>query len=425
MLVAFLIILASTYFVAAETALVSLRESRLKLLRELGHPRDRWLLKLTKNPADWLGVVQLGITLVNFIGGAAVIAVIAPLIAPWIEVMLPGYGLSVSYVLVTAALTYVMLIFGELIPKMLAIVYPESIARFSAPLLVFFIWITYPFIWVISVSTMFFSRPFTKGRVVQAEVTEQEIQHIILKHGTISHFEKKLAARIFKFGDTLAHEIMTPRPDVIALPDSATLEDLRRVAEESGYSRFPIYEGGIDSIVGIVVLKDALLDSDAGEDTPITRWLRREIPVVPEVVPILNIYQNLEWGRLHMAVVIDEHGGTAGVVTLEDIVEEVFGDIRDEHDQGGAPWHEEAGGVVVSKGLVSVKELNDELGLGLPEGEGYETVAGLVMERLGRIPGSGESVVTDGATITVLQMKGNRIVRVRIAPVIKEGQNKK
>jgi putative hemolysin len=415
-LLALVLVLGSAYFVAAETALVALRGSRLKQLEEMGNPRDRFLLRLTRKPSEWLGAVQLGITIVNFVGGAAVIAVIAPIIAPAIEKIAPGYGMAISYVLVTVALTYVFLVFGELVPKMLAIVFPERISRLSAPLLVFFIWITYPFVWLISVSTLLFSRPFTKGKVTQSEVTEQEIEHMIRGHEAIPHFEKELARRIFKFGDTLAHEIMTPRPDVIAVGADATRAELCSAARASGKSRLPVYKGSIDQIIGIVVLKDALLDPEATDDSPVTRWLRPDIPFVPETLPILSLYKELEHGRNHFAVVIDEHGGTAGIVTLEDVVEEVFGDIQDEHDPAGLLWTENADGSVIAQGIAAVRHLNHELGCGLPEGEGYETVAGLVMDGLGRLPSPGDVLRLDNADIEVTVMKGMRISKVKITP---------
>lgn len=408
------IILASTYFVSAEVALVALRGSRLRQLEARGHPRDRWLLRLTRNPSEWLGAVQIAITVINFVGGAGVIAVIAPVIAPFFEKLVSGYGLAISYALVTIVMTYFIIIFGELVPKMIAIVYPEMIARFAAPFLVFFMWATYPFIWLISVSTLFFSRPFTKGKVGQSDVTEEEIQHIILQHNEIHSFEKKLATRIFQFGDTLAHEIMTPRTDIAALPVTATLSDLKRVVKESGHSRFPVFEGGIDNIKGIVMLKDAFFDGASGEDAPITNWIREDVSFVPETLPILKLYREMNLSQRQLAVVIDEHGGTAGVVTIEDIVEEVFGEIEDEHDGLSPMWEVQPDGNVVCDGMTAVRHLNLELQLELPEGEQYETIAGLIMDRLGFIPKGGEKIELEAAALEVVRMKGNRIVRVKI-----------
>ncbi len=412
---ALVIILLSAYFVGAETALVALRGSRVKQLEAQGHPRDRWLLRLARNPSEWLGAVQLGITVINFIGGAAVIAVIAPIIAPFFESIVKGYGLAIAYFLTTAALTYLILIFGELVPKMLAIVYPERISRYCAPLLVFFIWVTYPFIWLISVSTLFFSRPFTKGKVHQSEVTEQEIEHMIMLHNEIPTFEKQLASRIFMFGDTLAHEIMTPRTDMAALPLNATLGDLKRVAKDTGHSRFPVYDGDFDHIKGIVMLKDAFFDGASGEDAPITNWLREDVSFVPETLPILKLYREMNLSQKQIAVVIDEHGGTAGIVTVEDIVEEVFGEIEDEHDGLSPMWEVEPNGNVLCDGMTAVRHLNLELELGLPEGDHYETVAGLIMDRLGFIPKGGETIELETAHVEVVHMKGNRIVRVKIS----------
>jgi len=414
LILALIIILTSAYFVAAETALVALRGSRIRQLESAGSPRDKWLLKLARKPSEWLGAVQLGITLVNFIGGAAVIAVVSPIIAPFFDAFVPGYGLATSYVLVTIAFTYLILIFGELVPKMLSIVHPETVSKLCAPSLVFFIWITYPFVWLISVSTLFFAKPFTRGRVSQDDVTAQEIEHMILVHKEIPHFEKKLTSRILKFGETLVHEIMTPRPDIHALPNTATIDDLRHLCRESGHSRIPVYEGDIDHLVGMVVLKDALLDPDAADDSTITRWLRTDVPVVPETLPILKLYRELETAQRHIAFVIDEYGGTAGIVTMEDVVEEVFGEIRDEHDYETVMWEVGADGAITCDGTAAVRHINTELALNLPEGEGYETIAGLVMEKLGFIPNGGEIVELDGMIIEVVTVKGNRIVRVII-----------
>jgi putative hemolysin len=413
-LLAIIIILLSAYFVGAETALVALRGSRVKQLETKRDRRDRWLLRLAQRPSEWLGAVQLGITIINFIGGAAVIAVIAPVIAPFFDALAQGYGLVISYAITTIVFTYFILIFGELVPKMLAIVYPEEMARICAPSLVFFIWITYPFVWLVSVSTTFFARPVTKGRVQQEDVTAQEIEHMILVHEQIPHFEKKLAARIFKFGDTFAHEVMTPRPDLFALPDTATLADLKRVGRESGHSRIPIYSGDIDHLIGIVMLKDALLDSEANDETQVTCWLRKDLPFVPETLPILLLYRELERSHMHMAIIIDEHGGTAGIATMEDVVEEVFGEIQDEHDAEGVMWHVSGDGAILCSGIAAVRHLNGEFSLNLPEGEGYETIAGLVMDELGIIPKGGEKFEIGDIAIEVTAVKGNRIVKVKL-----------
>lgn len=408
------LILVTAYFAISETALVALRGSRVKQLEARGDPRDRWLLRLARNPSEWLGVLQLGSTVNYFIGGAAVIAVVAPIIAPFFEIFVSGYGLAASYIIVTICFSYFSIIFGELVPKFVAMIYPERISRMSAPVLVFLIWLSYPFIKLISISTLFFSRPFTKGKVGQSEVTEEEIQHIILQHGDIHSFEKKLASRIFMFGDTLAHEIMTPRTDMAALPLTATLGDLKRVAKDTGHSRFPVYDGDVDHIKGIVMLKDAFFDGAAAEDAPISNWLREDVSFVPETLPILKLYREMNLSQKQIAVVIDEHGGTAGVVTVEDIVEEVFGEIEDEHDGLSPMWEVQPDGSVVCDGMTAVRHLNLELEIGLPEGDHYETVAGLIMDKLGFIPKGGETIELDTARVEVVHMKGNRIVRVKI-----------
>lgn len=413
-LLAILIILVSAFFVGAETALVALRGSRIKQLESKNDIHDKWLLRLVQKPSEWLGAVQLGITLANFIGGAAVIAVIAPVIAPFFDKIAPGYGAAISFFLVTISFTYFILIFGELVPKYIAFLSPEAMARWFAPILVIFIWLTYPFVWFVSVSTIFFAKPFTKGKVHHGDVTQQEIEHMILTHEQIPHFEKKLATRIFMFGDTLTHEIMTPRPDVFALASTATLADLRNVARESGHSRIPIYKDEIDNLMGVVVLKDAFLTQDVADDTPITNWIRLDVPFVPETLPILKLYNELARTHMQMAFVIDEHGGTAGVVTTEDVVEEVFGEIQDEHDSESVMWNVDASGAIKCDGMAAVRHLNHELGLNLPEGDGYETIAGLVMDILGFVPKGGESLDVNGNNIEVVDVKGNRIVRLKL-----------
>lgn len=413
-IIAIVVILVSAFFVGAETALVALRSSRIKQIESTKAPRDKWLLRLVKNPSEWLGAVQLGITLVNFIGGAAVIAVIAPIIAPFFDAIVPGYGTVLSYLVVTTAFMYLILIFGELVPKYLAFINPESMARWFAPILVVFIWITYPFVWFVSVSTVFFARPFTKGKLHQEDVTAQEIEYMILTHEQIPHFEKKLATRIFMFSDTVAHEIMTPRTDVYALPCTVTISQLREVALDSGHSRIPIYKDAIDNLIGVVVLKDVFLDREISEDSPITNWIRRDVPFVPETLPILKLYTELARTHMHMAFVIDEHGGTAGVVTIEDVVEEVFGEIQDEHDTEGVMWIVDGQGVITCNGMAAVRHLNHELDLNLPEGDGYETVAGLVMDQLGIVPKGGESLEVNGIGIEVVDVKGNRIVHIKL-----------
>lgn len=418
-LVAVLIVL-NGYFAAAEIALVSARRAALKAEAEDGSNQARAVLKLTSDPSRFLAATQVGITLVGFGASATAAVALAAPIAEWLESLGVGWvsnisaGLSVF--LVTLVISYLTLVLGELAPKRLGLQRAESVAKAVAGPITVLQNVTAPLIWVLSRSTDAAARLLgVKPGSVRPGVTEEEIKLLVTEQGTLLDEEKRMIHEIFALGDTVAKEVMVPRVDAAMIEDTATLSEAIELFRTSGYSRLPVYNDDPDSVVGILLLKDLVGPASAGRvDDPVTRYMRPAV-FVPETKPILAMLSDMQRARNHLAVVVDEYGGTAGLVTIEDIVEEIIGEVADEFDKerryittlGPDEW--------VVDGLLSVEEARDLLDLDVPESEEYETVAGWVLMELGHIPVPGEIVAHGDLTVRVEAVRRRRIARLRVS----------
>lgn len=418
-LVAVLIVL-NGYFAAAEIALVSARRAALKADAEDGSSQARAVLKLTSDPSRFLAATQVGITLVGFGASATAAVSLARPIAAWLKTFGIGWvsnisaGLSVF--LVTVVISYLTLVFGELAPKRLGLQRAESVAKSVAGPITVLQRVTAPLIWVLSRSTDAAARILgVKPGSVRPGVTEEEIKLLVTEQGTLLDEEKRMIHEIFALGDTVAKEVMVPRVDAVMLEDTATIKEAIELFRTSGYSRLPVYSGDPDSVVGILLLKDLVGPASAGSvSEPVTKYARPAV-FVPETKPILAMLSDMQRARNHLAVVVDEYGGTAGLVTIEDIVEEIIGEVADEFDRerryittlGPDEW--------VIDGLLSVEEARDLLDLDVPESEEYETVAGWVLMELGHIPVQGEIVIHGELTVRVEVVRRRRIARLRVS----------
>ncbi|MDO8949375.1 MAG: hemolysin family protein [Actinomycetota bacterium] len=418
-LVAVLIVL-NGYFAAAEIALVSARRAALKADAEDGSSQARAVLKLTSDPSRFLAATQVGITLVGFGASATAAVSLARPIATWLKTFGIGWvsnisaGLSVF--LVTVVISYLTLVFGELAPKRLGLQRAESVAKSVAGPITVLQRVTAPLIWVLSRSTDAAARILgVKPGSVRPGVTEEEIKLLVTEQGTLLDEEKRMIHEIFALGDTVAKEVMVPRVDAVMLEDTATIKEAIELFRTSGYSRLPVYSGDPDSVVGILLLKDLVGPASAGSvSESVTKYARPAV-FVPETKPILAMLSDMQRARNHLAVVVDEYGGTAGLVTIEDIVEEIIGEVADEFDRerryittlGPDEW--------VIDGLLSVEEARDLLDLDVPESEEYETVAGWVLMELGHIPVQGEIVAHGDLTVRVELVRRRRISRLRVS----------
>jgi putative hemolysin len=410
------------YFAAAEIALVSARRAALKTKGDAGDPRARAVLRLTEDPSRFLAATQVGITLVGFGAASTAAVTLAEPIAEWLR------GLGVSWVtnlasglsvfLVTLIVSYLTLVFGELAPKRLGLQRAESVAMAVAGPVAVLQRLTAPLIWVLSHSTDAAARLLgVKPGTGRPGVTEEEIKLLVTEQGTLLDEEKRMIHEIFELGDTVAKEVMVPRVDAVMLEDTTTVVQAIEVFRRTGFSRVPVYHEDPDSVIGVLLLKDLVGPVSAGRlAEPASSFVRPAV-FVPETKPILPMLSDMQAAHNHMAVVVDEYGGTAGIVTIEDIVEEIIGEIADEFDRerryittlGENEW--------VVDGQLSVEQAREILDLDVPESEEYETVAGWVLMELGHIPVPGETVRRGDLAVRVEAVRRRRISRLRVSRI--------
>ncbi|MFN7921730.1 MAG: hemolysin family protein [Bryobacteraceae bacterium] len=425
-----LIIVINAFLAAAEASLLSVRQSRLKHMADEGNSGAKAALDLLANPEKFLSVMQLGLTCAGLGLGWAGEETLKEFLfhilhfqvpEPWHGV-LAGICFAVAFVIVS----YLHIVFGEVVPKNLAIEKADRIAVLLAPPILFFAHVAGPFVNVIERSAAAISRVLgLRGDSHAAGHSAEELKFIISaahKHAQLESFEEGSLLRILELRDLATREIMTPRNSVVSAPADSSLDDLLRLFHENKYSRLPIYERGKEHLVGIVYAKD-LLDVwqqrrySRENRLPSPRFelkrLLRQPPVVPETKPVTQLIDMFRHSGSHMAFVVDEFGSVTGVVTLEDSLEQVFGEIEDEHDVKLPPlpldWDE-----LDLEGSTTIRDLEKHYLIELPTNAGFETLAGFILFRLGVIPKTGDRVVEGMLAFEVAEMDRNRIVRVRV-----------
>ena len=409
-LVLFFILLGS-FFAAAEIALVSLRESQVERLAQRGR-RGRTLASLVRDPNRFLAAVQVGVTLAGFISAGFGASQIAPAIAPVLESggLSEGWASALSFIGVTIVVAYISLVIGELVPKRIALQRAESTALILAGPVELLARITRPFIWLLSISTNALVRLLGGNpHSAKEQITGEELRDIVAATEELTAEERALIDDVFDAGDRELREVMLPRTEVAFLDASLPVSDAIIEVSDAPHSRYPVIRGSADDVVGVVHIRD-LLTPDVDRSTRRVGDLARETAFFPgtkQVIPALTEMRRL---RQHLAIVVDEYGGTAGIVTLEDLVEELVGDIRDEYDT------EASGPRTDVDGLLNLEDFTDETGVELPDGP-YETVAGFVVSELGELPTVGASVEVDGHVLTVTELDGRRVARISVTPV--------
>ena len=412
------LIVLNGYFAASEIALISARRAALQARAEEGSAGARAALELTDDPSRLLATIQIGITLVGFLASATAAVSLAQPLAAWLQsfgsTWLDSVAQGLAVLLVTLAIAYLTLVFGELAPKRLGMQRSEGVSvRVSRPVLLL-ARILAPVVWVLSRSTDLAARLLgVRGSGARPGVTEEEIKLLVTEQGTLLDEEKRMIHEIFELGDTVAREVMVPRVDVMFIEDSATVADTLEVIRSRGFSRLPVIHEDADRIVGLVLLKDLVTAASEGRlSDPITSYLRTPV-FVPETKPILSLLSEMQRTRNHMVIVVDEYGGTAGILTIEDIVEEIIGEVIDEFDPDLAYVTELGPGRWVLDGRLPVEDAL-EMGLPVEESDEYETIAGWMLSRMGHIPVPGEHVVVDGVTFRVQAVRRRRIARVLV-----------
>jgi putative hemolysin len=423
-IVVVLILIALNGFLAmAEIAVVTSRRVRLQQRAERGDKGAVAAIALASEPNRFLSTVQIGITLVGILAGAFGGAQIATRVDPWLQDagISPRWSYELAFAIVVVFLTYLSLIFGELIPKRIGLHSPEVIAGFVSRPMRLLSRVAAPFVAILSGSMSLILRLVGLGTTEDTTLSEEEIRLMIgmsAESGTVAEEEAELLDRVFHFGDRRVHEVMVPRTEVVWLPIESKMSDFYAVFAETPHSRFPVFEGSPDKVVGIIGIKDVLAAVANGwlkEDSPMAP-LVRPAHFAPESKPIGELFREMQSRGIQMAVAVDEFGGTAGIVTLEMLLEEMVGPMFDEVRPAEVEIQTIDENTIDVDGGLSVVEAREELGLEIPEGP-YDTIAGFMLSELGHIPQEGEHLVLDHQRITVVEMKGPKIELLRVTKV--------
>jgi len=412
-----LFVLVGGVFAAAEISLVSLRDSQARALSSRGR-RGRIVAELNEDPNRFLAAVQVGVTLAGFLsaafGGATLSKDLEPVLS---DIGLPdGLVGPLALVLVTVAISYLSLVLGELAPKRLGLQRAELFAMALGPMVDRISRFSRPVIWLLSRSTDLVVRLLGGDPNAQREeISQAELRELVNTHETLGEEERRIVEDVFEAGDRHIREVMVPRTEVDFLDASLPVYKAVREALSMPHSRYPVIDGSADDVVGFVHVRD-LLDPDMASRSVRVAELARNALVLPWTRPILAALTDMRREGTYFAIVADEYGGCAGIVTMEDLVEELIGDIKDEYDVDEAETTRHRGGDVEVDGLLNLDDFEDETGLVLPEGP-YETVAGYIMATLGRLPAIGDSVEVGGHRVTVTEVDGRRVSRVLVSAV--------
>jgi putative hemolysin len=409
-------VLIGGFFAAAEMALVSLREGQVRALGQRGK-RGQRAARLAQDPNRFLSAVQIGMTLATLLSGAFGAATLAgKLKSALLRQHLPGSAASaISLFAVTLMISFFTLVLGELAPKRLALQRAERLSLFAAPLLDRISVLARPLVWLLSKSTdLVVSILGGDPRAGRGVMTEEELRDLVEGHQALSPDERHIVGEVFDAGKRQIREVLVPRTEVDFLPSDTPLGRAAEIAGSAPHSRFPVYQGSYDNVIGFVHVRDLLGPGLASRPLTVGE-VCRPVKFLPTSKTVLSALSEMRRDRAHLAIVVDEYGGTAGIVTLEDLVEELIGDIRDEYDLEEEQARQLHDGDVEVDGLLNLDEFAEQTGIELPEGP-YETVAGFVLATLGRLPAEGEAVEAAGHRITVTKMDGRRISRLLVTP---------
>lgn len=415
------LILLNAFFAMAEIALVSVRKTRIKQLIEEGVQRARTVQKLVEDPTRLLATVQIGVTLVGFFASAAGAVTLAQPVANLFEragiPLLAENAAGVAVFLVTLIIGYLSLVVGEISPKSLALQHAERVALWSAGPLMFLSVVLYPLIRIVTWSSNLLVRPFGgTASFSPPVVTEEELKMLVEageEEGVLEEEEREMIHSIFEFTDTVVRKVMVPRIDMKTVDVEAPIDELLDVIMGAGHSRVPVYEENIDHIVGVVHAKDILRGLHEHEKNITIRQLMRPPYIIPENKKVDELLAEFKKSKIQLAIVVDEYGGTAGLVTIEDLLEEIVGDIMDEYDVEEPMVEVIDENTSIVDARMPIDEINEQMDLDLPEEE-FDTIGGFVFGLFGKQPYQGESVEYDGAQLTIEKTDGRRIHKVKI-----------
>lgn len=423
-LVIVVLIMLNAYFAGSEMALVSINETKIRMMIESGNKKAESVKNMLSEPSKFLSTIQIGITLAGFLSSAFASEAFTDRLVEWF--LTRGIGIKASVmkpiavVVITFILSYFTLVFGELVPKRLAMQNAEKLSlRIVGPLR-FLSVITSPIVKLLTVSTNFFVKlAGGNPNADDEEVTEEEIRMLIdvgEEKGTIDEIEKQFINNVFEFDDKVAADIMTHRTRVVAVSIDSALDDIVKVIGDKKYTRIPVYDGSIDNIVGILHVKDLLLylASNGLNSFDIHKLIRAPY-FVPESKKLDELFRELQVKKVHMVVVVDEYGGTAGIITVEDLLEEIVGNIFDEHDEEELKYEKIDESTYLFDGSISLEQVSELIKVVLPVDD-YDTLSGYIIGQLGQIPNQGEKPVVeiDNLVFKVEEIEDKTISRIKV-----------
>lgn len=421
LLLQIILILINAFFASSELAVLSLNENKTRKQAEDGDKKAAMLLRMVEAPSSFLSTIQIGITLAGFLASAfaasSFAARLSALLRGWgLTLLSPGALYSVCVVLITLILSYFTLIFGELVPKRIAMKSPEKVAKFAGPVILGLATVMKPVVALLAASTNLVLRLIgIDPKAENEQVTEEEIRMMVdigEEKGVIEGSEAELIENVFEFNNITAADVMVHRTDMTALCIRDSAEEILAVIRESGFSRFPVYDEDADDIVGVLSTREFLLNAQSASPLPLGKLLRAPY-LVPETIRADVLLREMQKKKAHMAVVLDEYGGTSGLITMEDLLEEIVGDIYDEFDeqeeQDIMPLEENLWRI---QGGAPLDEINEALRVSLPEDDEFDTLGGLIYSRLTTIPEDGATPCVDafGLHIQVEKVEDRRVV---------------
>ena len=415
------LILFNAYFAASEIAYISLNDAKIEKQAKEGNKKAKQIQKMLKSPSKFLATIQIGITLAGFLSSAfasdAFADKLAPVLNTWFPMISLGVWKSVSIILITIILSFFTLVLGELVPKRIAMKNYEKIAFGTISVIRALSIITLPFVKLLTFVTNMISKLFGVGESEEEIVTEEEIKMMVdqgEEKGTIGEEERELINNVFEFNDITVSEIMTHRTDIFGIDINSKIEDIIQdmAKEDYRYSRIPVYDETIDEIKGILYVKDVL--KNMNKKTIKIKSIMKEAYFVPQNKLINELFKELQKNKKQMAVIVDEYGGTAGIVTMEDILEELVGDIYDEYDKIEQEYEKLDENTYLISGSMPIYDVNKLIGAKIPEGD-YDTLSGFLQEKMGRIPEDEENPIieTESVTYKIEEYEDKRIVKVK------------
>ena len=421
LIVLFILILVNAYFAASEIAYISLNDAKIEKQAKEGNKKAKQIEKMLKTPSKFLATIQIGITLAGFLSSAFASDAFAEKLSPMLYDLMPFISLiawkNISIIVITIILSFFTLIFGELVPKRLAMKHYEKIAFGTIGVIRFIATVTSPFVKLLTACTNGVSKLFGVGENEEESVTEEEIKMMVdqgQEKGTIKQEEKELINNVFELNDITVSEIMRHRKDIFAVDINISTDELLEELskEEYRYSRIPVYDETIDEIKGILYVKDVL--KNINKKNFKVKNVVKEAYFVSQNRLINEVFKELQKNKKQIAIIIDEYGGTAGLITMEDILEELVGDIYDEYDEEEREFEKIDDNTYLLSGSMPIYDVNKILDADIPEGD-YDTISGYLQDKLGRVPDDEETPIIDTEKVTykIEEYEDKRIIKIK------------